>query len=134
MLQKTVCVNGELRSGDLVISTADDDYAFLIGRVLEIRLLGSDEHETENSEDDVYVDFLAEEYTSGRIREIEAVFSRLYGMPKLFEDLPLDCAIMGPSMLIRITDIGEAELQVLLASEKDASAFCSRIAGEADRS
>ena len=44
---KTQCINGDLQVGDLAISTPDDDYSCLIGRVLRINPLGTPEHDEE---------------------------------------------------------------------------------------
>ena len=46
MPNKTVkCINGDLQTGDLVISTWHEEYSYLVGNVLEINLVGSPEHE-----------------------------------------------------------------------------------------
>ena len=125
----TECINGELRPGDLVLSTTEDDYGCLIGRVIEIHPLGTPEHdaETENDTDDVHVNFLVEDYPDHRKDEIAAIFSELYGEPKTFDDCALDDVIMSPDTLIRITDIHPHELQHILESETNAAAFCSEI-------
>jgi hypothetical protein len=121
----TDCVNGELRSGDLVISTPDDMYACLVGRVLEINKLGTPEHEneTDNDTDDVHVDFYSD-YSPKRIAEIEALFSGLYDEKKAYDECPIDDTIMPPESLIRITGIEDEQLAELLESHDKAAAFC----------
>lgn len=123
----TDCVNGALQPGDLVISTPDDDYACLVGTVLEINKLGTPEHDTENDTDDVHVNFFDADYSDRRAKEIEAMFSDLYGEPKEFGDCPLDYAIMPPDCLIRITGIEQESLVELLDSEGAATAFCGSV-------
>ena len=132
----TVCLNGELKCGDLVIVEPRDEYGCLIGRVLEINLLGSETHglETDNDMDDVHVDFTTEEYSPLRIQEIEDMFSSLYGVPKVFGECPIDDTIMSPDSLIRITGISPDTLHVLLDSFYIASVYCDALlAGEAKR-
>jgi hypothetical protein len=128
MLQDTytMCVNGELNTGDLVLSTPDDDYACLVGRVLEIHKLGTPEHdaETDNDTDDVHVNFMDAEYSDKRIAEIEAMFSDLYGQKKEFGECPIDDAIMSPDALVRINGIEPEKLSAILDSYDNAAAFC----------
>ena len=128
-MNTTECLNGELRPGDLVISTPDDEYACLVGTVLVINKAGSPEHdaETDNPGDDVHVNFMDSDYSERRVREIEAMFSELYGDTKRFGECPIDDAIMAPDTLIRITGIGRDELSVILESEADAAAFCKSV-------
>ena len=82
----TKCVNGSLQEGDWVISTPDDEYSCLIGRVTKINLLGSPAHdeETENETDDVHVNFMEFDYHKNHIKEIEDEFCGLYTV--LFRD------------------------------------------------
>ena len=132
----TVCLNGELKRGDLVIVEPRDEYGCLIGRVLEINLLGSEAHnpETDNDMDDVHVDFTTEEYSPQRIQEIEKVFSDLYYEPKTFGECPIDDTIMSPDSLICITGISPDTLHVLLDSYYIAAVYCDALlAGEATR-
>jgi hypothetical protein len=123
---KTQCVNGELKVGDIVLSTPSDDYACLIGRVIEINLVGSPEHDdvTENETDAVHVNFLEFDYSKKRKKEIETMFSQLYSQPKTFDDCPIDYAIMSPDCLIRITGIDDRRLSFLLDSECAAARYC----------
>ena len=122
----TKCVNGALQAGDLVISTPDDEYGCLIGRVTQINLLGTPEHdeETDNDADDIHVNFCEFDYPKKRIKEIEAVFTELYGEKKSFDDCLLDDAIMAPDGLIRITGIKEEHLERLLHSGYNAACYC----------
>jgi hypothetical protein len=121
-------VNGEIKRGDWVISTPDDEYGCLIGQVVEITKLGTPEHaaEADNSTDNVHVDFTAFDYPHDRITEIEEVFSDLYGEPKKFDDLPIDDTIMAPDVLIRITELGHDEITRIGNSLEECEAFCAR--------
>ncbi len=67
----TECITGLLRPGDLVLSIPDDDYACLVGVVLEINKLGTPQHdqEAQNDTDNVHVDFYEYEYSGRRIKE-----------------------------------------------------------------
>ena len=125
----TICVNGELRPGDLVISIPEDEYGCLVGTVLYINKLGTPEHdaETTNDTDDVHVNFMGEDYSDQRIREIDSMLDDLYGESKSFLMAPLDDTIMSPDMLIRITGIGREELADILDSEAKATTFCERV-------
>lgn len=120
----TSCINGELQPGDLVLSSPNDDYACLVGTVLSINKVGTSEHdrESENDTDDIHVDFTVFDYSDSRIAEIESMFSELYGMPKPFEECPLDDTIMAPDALIRITGIGRHLRDAILDSEQAAEA------------
>lgn len=126
---KTRAVNDDIQAGDLVISTPDSDYPGYIGRVLCINLLGSEAHkeETENETDDVHVNFLEFDYSKKRIKEIEDIFSDLYGEKKRFGDCALDDVIMAPCELIRITGIDKKKLDVLLKSGYNAVRYCYTI-------
>jgi hypothetical protein len=123
----SVCVNGELEAGDLVLSSPDSDYACLVGRVLGINKAGTPEHleETNNEGDSVHVDFTDAEYTSSRAIEIEEMFSNLYGAPMLFNECSMSDVIMEPDMLIRITGLKGLQLSEILDSHEKASAFYS---------
>ena len=120
-------INGELQVRDLVISTGDNDFAYLVGEIIEIRKLGTPEHDTENETDDIVVDFTIAAYSDERIAEIEAAASELYGEPKSFEEFPLDMVIMAPEELIKITDLAQDEYDSLLKSEAQAKAFCDAV-------
>jgi len=126
---KTKAVNGEIQAGDIVVATPDDCHSGLIGRVLCINPVGSEEHnmETENETDDVHICFLEFNYSKKRIKEIEDSFSGLYGEKKNFCDLPIDDVIMPPFSLIRITGIEENKLDSLLDSELNAVNYCYNV-------
>ena len=125
----TQCINGALRVGDLVISTPDNDYSCLVGRVLQINLLGSSEHaeETDNETDDIHVSFVEFDYSKKRIAEIEDMFTELYGNKKLFDECCLDDVIMSPNSLIRITETAECQLKYILNSGYHAAIYCYQI-------
>lgn len=122
----TMCINGEIGPGDLVISTPDDDYACLVGTVLHINKVGTPEHdaETDNEGDDVHVNFYDADYSETRVKEIEAMFSELYNRKLVFDECPIDDAIMWPGALIRITGIEPEKLEETLESYDNAAAFC----------
>ena len=124
-------VFGEIRTGDWVVSTGNNDYRYLIGAVLEINKLGTPEHAAEsgNDADNIHVDFTAFDYPPERIAEIEGYFSELYGEPKAFGELPLDDVIMAPDMLIRITHLGEAEITGMGNLLHNCEAFCACFPG-----
>ncbi len=118
------CLSGTVSVGELVISTADTDYACLVGKITEINLLGSPEHDTENETDDIHVNFMDAEYSEQRKQEISKMFSALYHAEKRFEDCPLDDVIMAPEHLIRITSVSGHILCKLLESRENAMLFC----------
>jgi len=124
----TNCINGELRAGDTVVSV-EGDYAYLVGFVLRINLVGSPEHneETENETDDVHVEFVGANYSKQRIREIEAEISDLYGEKKAFDDCGLDDVIMSPDKLIRADVFTNEEMKSILESEEKAAEICKRV-------
>lgn len=125
----TICLNGELKPGDLVLSTPDEDYACLVGTVLSISKLGTPEHaaETENDTDGVHVNFMDSDYSEQRITEIEEMFSNLYGYPKPFAECPIDDTIMAPDTLIRITGIEKDTLRAILDSREAAETLCELV-------
>ncbi len=126
----TTCVNGELRKGDMVLSTSASDYAYLIGTVLSVEKLGAPEHDTGNETDDIHVNFMAFEYSESRMREIEKMIGDLYGNSIPAADILPDYVIMAPDMLIRITGIEREELDAILDSRENADAYCERILAE----
>ena len=127
-MHMTNCINGELRAGDTVVSV-EGDYAYLVGFVLRINLVGSPEHneETENETDDVHVEFVGANYSKQRIREIEAEISDLYGEKKAFDDCGLDDVIMSPDKLIRADVFTNEEMKSILESEEKAAEICKRV-------
>ncbi len=126
----TTCVNGELRKGDVVLSTPASDYAYLVGTVLSVEKLGTPEHDTGNETDDIHVNFMTFEYSESRMREIEKMIGDLYGDSVPAADILPDDVIMAPDMLIRITGIERGELDAILGSKENAEAFCERILAE----
>jgi len=58
-----VCRNGQLQPGDLVLSTADNDYACLVGTVIAVKKAGITEHGAGNPGNEIHVDFTLAEYT-----------------------------------------------------------------------
>ena len=118
MESTSICMNGELKPGDLVLSSPDEDYACLVGTVLSINKPGTPEHdaETENTTDAIHVDFMNSDYSENRIHEIEEMFGDLYGTPRKFEDCPIDDTIMSPDTLVRISGIKGHLLQAILDS------------------
>ena len=128
----TVCINGDLQVGDLVLSTPADDYACMVGTVLEINKLGSRSHdeETYNPTDDVHVNFMALKYSEQRFSEISQMLGELYGRPTTPGILPpidVDDVIMSPDVLIRITGIPEHELRRVLDNYKNAADYCAGV-------
>lgn len=121
----TKCINGTIAVGDMVVSTPDDEYGCLVGRVKEIALVGTPEHDaTENDTDDVYVDFSQVDYSDKRIKEIEELFSEIYDEPRSIEECAIDEVVMDPDCLIRITDMDGAGLNNLLESGYNAACYC----------
>jgi hypothetical protein len=121
-----LCVNGEVRKGDLVLSTPGDAYGCLIGTVREIRKLGTAEHEavTTNGVDIAFADFFDLHYTEQRKNEIRKKFIDAYQADVAYGNCPLDDAIMPVDRLIRITGIEREKLLGLAESYKNAAAFC----------
>lgn len=124
----TNCINGKLRVGDTVVSVANG-YAYLVGVVLRINVVGSPEHneETANETDDVHVEFVGARYSKQRIREIEAVFTDLHDEEKTFDDCGLEDVIMSPDTLIRADVFTDEEMKSILESEDEAAEICKRI-------
>lgn len=120
-------INGEIKVGDWIIAAPSDDYGYLIGTVIEINKLGTPAHmaETDNETDSVHVNFLAFDYPPERIAEIEERFSELYGIPKRFDEIPLDDVIMSPDELICITELGMDEIIRMGNLRQNCEAFCN---------
>ena len=125
-INTTQCLNGELKPGDIVLSTPVEDFPCLVGTVLEITKVGTPEHdaETENPTDGVHVNFLEAEYSPRRIAEIEEMLSALYNRTIKLEESILDDIIMEPESLFRITGFSKAAMDVILDSREGAEAFC----------
>jgi len=128
MEKHTICLNGKLIEGDLVVTAPCSDYSGLIGRVLAIYYVGTKEHDemTDNDTDDVLVDF-TNNYSEKRIAEIEEQFRDLYDDDeKVFEELPIDSVVMAPSELIRIEpdSVNDRYMQILLDSDARTADWC----------
>jgi hypothetical protein len=126
----TICINGELITGDLVISSPNEEYAGLVGTVLSVEKLGTAEHESGNTTDDVHVNFNHPDYSEDRMGEIAEMVSDLYDRQMFFDECPIDDVIMAPDTLIRITGITRAELAKILDSGEKAEAYCKRVIEE----
>ena len=123
-------INGELRTGDIVVSHSSSEYSYLAGIVRSITKLDDPEHDTGNVGDDVHVDFSALEYSPRRVSEIEGEFRKAYGERREIDDLPLDDVIMNPDMLIRANNIdltSRDEMYEILDSDEGAMAYCNRV-------
>ncbi|GHU95250.1 hypothetical protein FACS1894208_07760 [Clostridia bacterium] len=98
-----MAINGEVDVGNWVIAVTETAYSGLIGQVIAVDKIGTDEHETDNPGDDVHVDFTRVDYQPDEILAIEANFAKLYGEHKPFAELPLDDVIISPEMLVSLT-------------------------------
>ena len=128
MEKTTICLNGKLKEGDLVVAAPGGDYGCLIGRVKSICYLGTLEHDemTDNHTDDILVDFI-NDYSDQRIKEIEEQFRDLYDDDtKTFEELAIDEVIMAPNELMRIDiqKVSEKYYSYLLGSETRTAEWC----------
>ena len=129
--ETATCVNGELKPGDLVLSSPTNDYAGLVGTVIYIEKVGTPEHGTENPGDDIHVDFTEADYSKKRFVEIGLMLGDLYGRPTtpgIWPPIDVDDAIMAPEMLIRITDIEHEKLTEILDSGTAAASFFNSVA------
>ena len=122
-------INGELRIGDIVVSTGIVGYSYLVGTIIDINKVGSPEHEeeTSNETDSIHVDFYREDYSEQRVCEIGTEFSELYGEKKTFDTCALDDVTMPPESLIKINDFSQEDLNLLLEGKESATAVCNRI-------
>ena len=129
----TICINGELKPGDLVLSTPDHKYACLVGTVLSIRKAGTPEHSaraeiwTEAQTDIVHVNFLDANYPKKRIFEIQDMLAEMYGRPTspgTWPPVDIEDVMMPPGALIRITGIDRDILRSVLGSRKAAESVC----------
>jgi len=128
MGKTTICLNGRLIEGDLVVAAPSSDYSCLIGRVKGIYYVGTPEHDemTGNPTDDILVDF-NNDYGSQRLKEIEEKFRDLYeDDTKTLNDISIDEVVMGPSELLRIDTekVGEKYYASLLDSEARTAEWC----------
>jgi len=124
---QTLCINGPLKVGDLVLSTVDDGaLPCLPGRVTAIDMLGSKDHGTDNETDDVHVDFTGD-YGERRKREIVEVYADLYGYERPYEEVGEDDLIMDPASLINITGIEDEKLRWIMESEQNAISYAYQV-------
>ena len=127
---KTEAINGEVSCYDIVIATGDSEYPYFVGEINAVHKLGTEEHTSGNSTDDVFVDFNSDEYSDDRKREIETHFSKLHGKQLRFdEDIApnISNVRMAPEHLIEIT---ETELAMLVASREYCETFCEGVLGK----
>jgi hypothetical protein len=128
MDKQTICLNGRLKEGDLVVAAPGGDYGCLIGLVKGIYYVGTPEHDamTENPTDDVLVDF-SNDYGDKRIEEIVEQFRDLYDDDeKTYDDIAIDEVVMSPDELLRIDmeKVGEKYYNSLLDSEARTAEWC----------
>jgi hypothetical protein len=125
-----VCRNGELQPGDLVLSTADNDYACLVGTVTAIKKADTPEHGGGTPRNNIHVDFTLAEYTPNRLVEIDRMLGDLYGRPTtpgIWPPIDVDDAIMAPGMLYRITGIDRKDLAAILDSGENAAKYAEKL-------
>ena len=118
-MQTVKTIYGDAAPGDWVIATNNNVYEYLIGTVTAIDKLGTPGHGTENETDDVHVDFTAFDYPPERIAEIEERFGAQYS------EIALDDVIMPPKMLIRITHLGQDEIEFTGNLRHNCESFCN---------
>ena len=98
----TRCLNGMVNVGDTVVSIPCEEFGGLIGVVTKISAVGTDDHETENTTDDIYVDF-RNDYGRKRRKEILQEYRELFrDQSKTWEEIGLDMIIMAPDMLLKL--------------------------------
>lgn len=124
----TTCLNGELKPGDLVLSSPKHDYASLVGTVLRVSTLwDTSQKASEDSKADiVHVNFLDADYPEERIYEIQDMLGEMYGRPTtpgIWPPVDIEDVGMPPSMLIRITDIDRNVLRSVVGSRESAEQF-----------
>ena len=128
----TQAINGEIRRGDYVIAVDNNDYAYLIGEVVEILKHGTPEHadETDNDTDSVHVNFKAFYYPPSQQNDIAEHFNTLSSPCEsmIYDELSLDDVIMAPDMLIRITELGEEKINALVDDYDKAKVYCDGMA------
>ena len=128
MEKQTICLNGRLKEGDLVVAAPNGDYSCLIGCVKGICYVGTPEHDemTDNPTDDVLVDF-SNDYSDKRLVAIVEQFRCLYeDDEKTLEDIGFDSIVMSPSELLKIDieKVGEKYYSALLDSEIQTAEWC----------
>ena len=133
---ETFIANGKVFTiGGMVLANAEDEYAGLTGRIMEIRT-GTDK-ETGNGGPDIYCDFDVPEKESA-IVELEERFSELYDEPKTIEEIPLGDVIMSPDMLEPIAESVQSTDKTLYAlsykKENHVCGFSGTLGVSSDRS
>lgn len=93
-----------ISAGDIVTVARSDEYGGLTGRVREIQMLGTPEHDTGNPTDDIIVDLSILDYSAEMMDEITALMNELGYEVKSYDDVSLDLIIFAPEDLIQITD------------------------------
>ncbi|GHV10508.1 hypothetical protein FACS1894219_00040 [Clostridia bacterium] len=119
-------INGTVDIGDWVIPVTEKAYSGLIGQVIAVDKLGTNEHKTDNPGDAVHVDFTRVDYQPDEVLAIEANFAKLYGEHKPFAELPLDDVIMAPEMLVSLVGRDIEPVDELTESYGDAKEFANR--------
>lgn len=84
--------------GERVFVNESSVYYGLNGTIKEIR--DGDDKETENETPDIYCSF--DSPVPCVVKDLEILFSKLYGQPKTLEDIVLDSVIMAPEMVVPI--------------------------------
>ena len=90
--------------GGRVKATSESEYAGLYGRILGIRT--DADQDTENEAPDIYCAFDPPVLPT-EIKNLEKLFSTLYGSPKTLDDIALDLVVMAPSMVMPLNEPGE---------------------------
>jgi hypothetical protein len=88
----------KFQKGEYVIARNNNHYATLVGKIIAIDRINTPEHDTNNEDDDIHVDFSTADYSLERGREIEKHFKQS------LEDISLDDVIMSPDMLVPINE------------------------------
>lgn len=113
-------INRELKIGDMALAVPDNGAVpCLPGKVTAIDVLGTKDHTSGNSTDDVHMDFTGD-YGERRRREIVEFDARLRGEQIPFGEVCLDDVIMSPADLIGISGIEEDELSRVMESGESA--------------
>lgn len=108
--------NNYYHVGDQIVGTSESEYEGLYGVITEIR--DAEDQETENETPDIYCTF-EPPVLPCEIKQLEEIFSNLYGMPKTLKDISLDFVIMAPEMLRVIDQVAEPvpERKVYMVTE-----------------
>jgi len=80
-----------------VLGNGESEYQGLCGIITEIRT--DPDKDTDNETPDIYCSFEAPD-DPAIVKELEKIFSGLYGQPKSIDEIALDLVIMAPDMLI----------------------------------